>query len=492
MLAVYVLAMSRPAHSHYDVVIIGAGMSGLAAGIRLALFEKRVVIVERHNAPGGLNSFYFKDGHKHDVGLHAMTNYVPPGPRAKGAPLTKLLRQLRLTREDFDLAEQAGSRIAWPGASLRFSNDFAVLEGEVARVFPDEVDGFRRLDAAVRAAAVESLALDAMPRSARAVLGEYVRDPVLADMLLLPLMYYGSAQEHDMEWAQFCIMWQALYREGFARPFEGVRRIIHALTDKYRALGGERCMKCGVRRLRVREGKIAEIVLGDGTVITADKIISSAGLVETLRLCDDGKPEVNDNAIGRLSFVETIALLDQAPHEFGWDDTIIFFNDAERLHYARPEELVDPRSGVICCPNNYQYRGGRQLPEGILRVTAQANFDRWMALAPDITAYTAEKKEWFARLQVAALKFLPNAPSLPALEKHTLATDMFTPRTVLHFTGHLAGAIYGSSRKVRDGRTHLANLFLCGTDQGFLGITGAMLSGITMANVHVLGAGGRE
>jgi hypothetical protein len=45
---------------------------------------------------------------------------------------------------------------------------------------------------------------------------------------------------------------------------------------------------------------------------------------------------------------------------------------------------------------------------------------------------------------------------------------------------------------VRDGRTHLSNLFLCGTDQGFLGITGAMLSGITMANVHVLGAGGKE
>ena len=484
--------MAKPAHSHYDAVIIGAGMSGLAAGIRLALFEKKVVILERHNAAGGLNSFYFKDGHKHDVGLHAMTNYVPPGPRAKGAPLTKLLRQLRLTREDFDLAEQAGSRIAWPGASLCFTNDFAVLESEVAQVFPNEVDGFRRLDAAVRAAAAESLALDAVPRSARAVLGEYVRDPVLADMLLLPLMYYGSAQEHDMEWAQFCIMWQALYREGFARPFEGVRRIIHALTDKYRALGGERCMKCGVKKLQVGEGKIATILLDDGTVIAADKIISSAGLVETLRLCDDQPPEVEKQAVGRLSFVETITMLDKTPREFGWEDTIIFFNDAERLHYARPEELVDPRSGVICCPNNYQYSGGRQLPEGILRVTAQANFDRWMALAPDVTAYGAEKKEWFARLQVEALKFLPNAPSLPVLEKHTLAMDMFTPRTVLHFTGHLAGAIYGAARKVRDGRTHLANLFLCGTDQGFLGITGAMLSGITMANVHVLGAGGKD
>jgi phytoene dehydrogenase-like protein len=480
--------MATPAHSHYDAVIIGAGMSGLAAGIRLALFEKKVVILERHNAAGGLNSFYFKDGHKHDVGLHAMTNFVPPGPRAKGAPLTKVFRQLRLTREDFDLAEQNGSRIAWPGESLRFTNDFTVLESEVARAFPREIDGFRRLAAAVRAAAAESVALDAAPRSARAVLGEFLRDPVLADMLLLPLMYYGSAQEHDMEWPQFCIMWQALYLEGFARPFEGVRRIIHALTDKYRALGGERCMKCGVKQLRARAGRVAEIVLDDGSILTAEKIISSAGLVETLRLCDDQPPGIETKSIGRLSFVETITLLDRQPRELGWNETIIFFNDAERLHYARPDDLVDPRSGVICVPNNYHYSGGRQLPEGLLRVTAQANFDRWMELLPDAAAYTAEKKRWFDVLQTEAVKFLgEKAPT--AMSAHTVATDMFTPRTVLHFTGHLAGAIYGSSRKVRDGRTHLANLFLCGTDQGFLGITGAMLSGITMANVHILGAG---
>ncbi|HUG12350.1 MAG TPA: FAD-dependent oxidoreductase, partial [Opitutaceae bacterium] len=52
------------ASSHYDAIIIGAGMSGLAAGIRLAHFGKRVVILERHNAIGGLNSFYSIDGRK--------------------------------------------------------------------------------------------------------------------------------------------------------------------------------------------------------------------------------------------------------------------------------------------------------------------------------------------------------------------------------------------------------------------------------------------
>jgi phytoene dehydrogenase-like protein len=63
---------------------------------------------------------------------------------------------------------------------------------------------------------------------------------------------------------------------------------------------------------------------------------------------------------------------------------------------------------------------------------------------------------------------------------------MFTPRTVTKFTGHREGAIYGSASKNPHGTTELANLYLCGTDQGMLGIVGAMLSGIAMANRHVL------
>ena len=68
----------------------------------------------------------------------------------------------------------------------------------------------------------------------------------------------------------------------------------------------------------------------------------------------------------------------------------------------------------------------------------------------------------------------------------TIAKDMFTPRTVHKFTGHINGAIYGCPDKVKDGRTHLDNLFIAGTDQGFLGIIGAMLSGISMTNLHCL------
>jgi phytoene dehydrogenase-like protein len=64
--------------------------------------------------------------------------------------------------------------------------------------------------------------------------------------------------------------------------------------------------------------------------------------------------------------------------------------------------------------------------------------------------------------------------------------DVFTPTTVKKYTGHFNGTVYGSTEKSRNGKTPIEGLFICGTDQGFLGIVGSMLSGISMANLHIL------
>ncbi len=471
--------MEISANSHFETVIIGAGMSGLAAGIRLAMFGRDVLILERHNATGGLNSFYSFDGRKFDVGLHAVTNYVDMG--VKGTPLGKLFRQLRIRREDFGLCPQFGSRVAFPGIDLRFTNDFEVLQAEVAQKFPGQIDNFRRLVREIESH--DAFQLEGKEISARAVVSSYITDPLLADMLFCPLMYYGSASEMDMDFGQFAIMFNSIYREGFARPLDGVRRIIRVMLARYRALGGKRKMKCGVRRILGSKERARELVLDSGEVITADHVLSSIGSVETERLCKDLPAEPDQAKLGQLSFVETINILNWQPKEWGWEDTIIFFNDHERFIYARPRDLVDPRSGVICFPNNYQYGEGNQLPEGVFRVTCMADYEGWSTLPEE--SYREAKKYWHERMAQKAMEFMQPV-SQETLDASTLYRDMFTPRTIKKYTGHLGGAVYGSPQKVKNGRTRLENVYLCGTDQGFLGIIGAMLSGISMANYHIL------
>jgi hypothetical protein len=74
------------------------------------------------------------------------------------------------------------------------------------------------------------------------------------------------------------------------------------------------------------------VVLDNGDVLEAKRILSSAGWCETMRLCDDGAP-VAASAPGRLSFCETIATLDVEPRRLGHDRTITFYNDWDKFDW---------------------------------------------------------------------------------------------------------------------------------------------------------------
>jgi phytoene dehydrogenase-like protein len=456
----------------YDVLIIGAGMSGLAAGIRLAYYDKRVCILERHYRVGGLNSFYNLEGHKLDVGLHAMTNYVPKG--VKLTPLPKLLRQLKLKREDFALCPQRMSAIKFPDNTLRFNNDRDFFVQEVVVNFPAQADNFQRLLKTIFE--YDELNLYAKPISAREFVGSIISDPLLIDMIFCPLMFYGNAQENDIEFGQFVIMFKGIYCEGFARPRDGVRQILDVLVRKYRSCGGELKTRCAVASIQAANGRVESLRLENGEVLTADKILSSAGYFETMRLLSDYDATGIKEKAGQLSMVEFITVLDKQPAEMGHETTIIFYNNSDRFDYRKPDELVNVSSGVICCPNNFQYEN--PLPEGMIRITNLANFDLWNSLNEE--EYKAQKAAWLETSLNEVAKLIPD------FRDSIMFTDVFTPKTIHRFTGHINGAVYGTPCKIRTGMTHLDNLFICGTDQGFLGIVGAMLSGISMANLHVL------
>jgi phytoene dehydrogenase-like protein len=458
------------AANRYDAIVIGAGMSGLAAGIRLAQFGKRVVVLERHSLWGGLNSFYKQGGRRYDTGLHALTNFVPRG--TKHTPLPRLLRQLRIGYDELKLREQTYSRICLDDVVLRFANQFGLLCEDVARVFPAEIDGFTRLVAEVRS--FEAFDANSPVRSARAELARFLRDPLLVDALMTPICWYGSAREDDVDWDQFVILFRSLFIEGFARPEGGIKPLLDILLARYRAEGGELRLKCGVERIAFdAQGAARGVVLADGGELESDCILSSAGYPETMALA--GRT-VEPRELGRLSFTEIVHVTDQTSRALGHDATITFFTTSRSFGWRRPEELVDVRTGVICSSDNYA--SAQPQREGVLRVTSLANHDRWCAL----------DEERYAQAKIACEDAVLDAAARFAFDPRprSIAKDMFTPRTIRFYTGHVGGTVYGSPEKRRDGACGVKNLHLIGTDQGLLGIVGALLSGVTMATRHGL------
>ena len=257
-----------------------------------------------------------------------------------------------------------------------------------------------------------------------------------------------------------------------------MRQILKVLVRHFKELGGELKLRHGVQEILVENGRAVGVRLDDGRTIEAENVLSSAGVVETFGLVPGLGDDSRKPAEGELSFNETIFVLDRPPADLGHKETIIFYNDSERFTYAVPDEPCDIRSGIVCSPNNFRYDEGEKLDDGIVRITALANPAYWFSLPED--EYVRQKEAWGKRMVESALRFMPD------FRPHVVDTDIFTPKTIKRFTGHARGAVYGAPRKILTGETPVKGLYLCGTDQGFLGIIGSMLSGITIANNQLL------
>jgi len=457
---------------HIPLLVIGGGLSGLAAAIRFARFNPGVLILEKHSRVGGLNSYYYRNNSLLETGLHAITNFAPP--QDKSAPLNRLFRQLKLRRKDFTFHEQIKSEIFFTNhETLSFSNDFDLLHQEIVTKFPRCVVGFSRLLQIIK----EYDPFQGAPfRSARTLLTATLDNPLLVDMLLCPLMFYGSSVENDMDLGQFVIMFRAIFQEGMFRPEGSIKDFLEILLKKYEECGGKIRLQAPVARFIHQNRKVTGVELENGEVIECDALISTIGHEETLACL---QVPLFQKQRPRLGFVESIFRLPaDCQTILPQDKTIIFYNTNKQFRYQRPDNLADYSSGVICFPGNFQ--GLDAQPYYEVRATHLADYTSWKSLAADRPAYLAAKSDTASHSKLALEKIIGN------FSQDIVYEDTFTPLTIERFTAKKEGAIYGCPDKIKNGDIGYHNLFLAGTDQGFLGIVGSMLSGVSMVNQHIL------
>ena len=126
--------------------VIGAGLGGLAAAMRLGAKGYRVTVLDRLDSPGGRGSALHVGGHRFDLGPTIVT--VP-----------QVFRELwAACGRDFDAEVDLRPldpfyEIRWPdGSRFTMSGDEARVRAEIARLSPADVAGYDRFlrDAEVR------------------------------------------------------------------------------------------------------------------------------------------------------------------------------------------------------------------------------------------------------------------------------------------------------------------------------------------------------
>ncbi|MCX8205294.1 MAG: NAD(P)-binding protein [Candidatus Nezhaarchaeota archaeon] len=113
----------------YDVIVVGAGIGGLACGSLLAKRGYRVLVLEQHHQVGGYCSSFQRRGFTFNTGVEDVSGLWEKGPVAF------LLRELGLSREDLFVRNRA--RYLFKGRCLEAGSLEELVE-ELSGMFPGE------------------------------------------------------------------------------------------------------------------------------------------------------------------------------------------------------------------------------------------------------------------------------------------------------------------------------------------------------------------
>ncbi|QIK38694.1 phytoene desaturase [Caldichromatium japonicum] len=271
-----------------QAVVIGSGLGGLAAAIRLAARGYRVSVLEKLDAPGGRAYVHRRDGFAFDAGPTIIT-----------APF--LLEELwQLCGKRF--ADDVELRLMDPFYRIRFddgrlfdySGDAERVRAQIAEYSPADVAGYDRFMAMseqVFKVGFEQLAhvpfthlsdmLRVVPdmvrlesyRSVYGMVSRYIKDPFIRQVLSFhPLLIGGN----PFVVTSIYVLISFLERKwGVYSAMGGTGAVVQGLVNLIEGQGTEIRYQAEVERILVKDSRAVGVRLTSGEEIKADIVVSN-------------------------------------------------------------------------------------------------------------------------------------------------------------------------------------------------------------------------
>ena len=275
------------------VVVVGAGLGGLACALHLAGAGREVTVVERESVPGGRAGRLSVDGFEFDTGPTVLTM-----PELIAEPLAAVGENLN---DWLDLTPvDPAYRAYYPdGSTLDVLTDTVRMAAEISRVCgPREADGYlrfvefagklwqlernnfidRNLDAPtdlVNMSLVKLLATGGF-RRLQSKINQYFRDPRTQRIFSFQAMYAGLAP-HDAL-AIYAVIAYLDSVAGVFFPRGGMHAVPRALAGAAEKHGVEFRYDTTVARVETSGGRATGVVTADGEHIPADVVVLNPDL----------------------------------------------------------------------------------------------------------------------------------------------------------------------------------------------------------------------
>ncbi len=305
-----------------SVVIVGAGLGGLSAALRLAGAGRAVTVVEQLAVPGGRAGRLDTGGYTFDTGPTVLTmpDLIADALACVGEELSD-----RLDLVPLDPAYRA--RFA-DGSTIDVHTDTEAMTEEIARTCsPADVDGYRRfvtflrhlyatemptfidrnLDSVrdvVNPAAARLLGLGALRRLTPKV-STYLHDERLQRMFSFQALYAGVAPQQAL--SIYAVIAYMDCVSGVFFPRGGMHAVPRALAAAAAAHGVDFRYSTRVERIEITHGRATAVVTDEGERIAADVVVVNADLPTAYD--DLLPPEYTPRRVGRLTYSPSCALL---------------------------------------------------------------------------------------------------------------------------------------------------------------------------------------
>ncbi len=436
-----------------EVIVIGAGMAGMATALRLQAAGVSTLVLEAHHQVGGCAGFFRTRGFSFDVGATTFVDFEPggvggkfleeiglgplPGEALPGYKGWLPDRTVTLYRDQHRWQQERLQTLGHSNAHKQF---WALLDKLAAtfwdvsrqgirlpvRCWRDVRDGLRILPwrqwplarylSWTMADALRAFGLE-HDRALRALLGMLIQDTVHSTVEEAPLI--NSALGVTIRGA------------GLTRPRGGARGFWRALRRHYRALGGSVLTRAKVERVE-RKAHGGFCVHGRRGVMSAPCVVSTLPIWNTSRL---GLPEVS-------RALEPYQRRDQ-DHLGG---AIVVFLGVPESEVAGEEmthhQVLVDYEAPLCDGNNMFLSVSapgdtESAPEGYraVMISTHCELEPWEHLSSEV--YQARKKAMGERLLQYARRVYPQ------LGREGLVFEVGTPRTYARFTGRHRGAVGG-------------------------------------------------
>jgi phytoene desaturase len=493
-------------NDHFDLVIIGCGISGLSSGLfwQKNTTGKKTLIIEKNSYPGGYSTAYERDGYVFET-----TQLFPD--------IIDIINYLGVEIELKPYKENFMRRLVVEGGHV---DEYKIPAGPenftayLAETFPGDADRIRRLMEysmglfrQVRKLKAHSTLKDKLmiPFQAPRVVANLNRtysglldkfgitNPKLREVMETFTSFSGVPSSRASSILATGAMLSSMTR--CFRPYGYFDEFPARMAQLFQERGGEIRFNSRVEKIVVKDGVASGVrVEGDDGMIRADRIITTVDPMLAMRqlVGDEHLPEKYvarlENTIMSVSSINVALGLDDRIDlttmdlDYPYNVVSTGLGTAERLFdgFLKGDHAFseDCFHAAVICPS--LTTGGKNTLT--IRCTPFA-MNSWMEWREnDFQRYNDEKQRWGDFFTGIAEKYF-----VPDLTSHIVVRDISTPATYARYSGSPTGSLYDIASLVTQFgprrlpmKTPVENLF---QPKFAHGLYGTMMNGVQVVDL---------